>query len=306
MPFHVKQKLFYSKIVLTKCPLCSSDNHVLRLATQDYFFSNEQFSIYECKDCGHIFTNPQPSESDLGLFYHSDQYLSHKEDPETTVEKLYAFIRRINLQTKYRQATHELNLGQVLDYGCGRGDFLQLAKEKGWSTFGIEMDADARRYANERNGIPVFSPNEESHIMEGQLNLVTLFHVLEHVADLHAAMAKFNRWLANDGRLVLALPNPESFDANYYGKYWAGWDVPRHLHHFSKQSLIKLTNQHGFRIQKIYPMYWDAFFVSMMSEQYKTSNLTLLRAGIVGAISNLVALRSKQYSSLLYVCSKSL
>lgn len=304
--FHVKQKLFYSKIELTNCPLCSSDYHIMRFSTQDYFFTNEQFFIFECNDCGHIFTNPQPNESDLGLFYNTDQYLSHKEYPETLVEKLYAFIRRINLNTKYRQATNELNLGNVLDYGCGRGDFLRLAKEKGWNTFGVEIDADARRYANERNGVNVFSPSEESQIREGQMNLVAMFHVLEHIADLHSALAKYNRWLTNDGRLVLALPNPQSFDANYYGKYWAGWDVPRHLHHFSKQSLIHLISQHGFRIQKIYPMYWDAFFVSMMSEQYKTSNWTFLRAGIIGAISNLAALRSKQYSSLLYVCTKSL
>lgn len=286
--------------------MCSSDKQILCLATQDFFLTNEHFSIYECKDCGHIFTNPQPSESDLALFYNSDQYLSHKEYPETPVEKLYAFIRRINLNTKYHQATNELNLGNVLDYGCGRGDFLHLAKEKGWNTLGVEIDADARRYANERNGVKVFSPSEESQIREGQMNLVTMFHVLEHIADLHSALAKCNRWLTNDGRLVLALPNPQSFDANYYGKYWAGWDVPRHLHHFSKQSLIHLISQHGFRIQKIYPMYWDAFFVSMMSEQYKTSNWTFLRAGIIGTISNLAALRSKQYSSLLYVCTKSL
>jgi 2-polyprenyl-3-methyl-5-hydroxy-6-metoxy-1,4-benzoquinol methylase len=276
----------------------------MHLETIDYFLTAEPFSVVECLECKHMFTNPQPHENDLGLFYDSSKYLSHKEVPETFIEKFYALIRKINLRTKYNQSVKNLKIGNVLDYGCGRGDFLHIAMKKGWNSFGVEMDEGARNFAIKSNGVRVFSPKDDHQIHHGQMDLITMFHVLEHIADIHSIFAKISNWLTDNGRLVIALPNRQSFDAKHYGNYWAAWDVPRHLHHFNQDSLMRLTKQYGFEVKSVYPMCWDAFFVSLLSEQYKQSNLALVQAGLIGLYSNISALLSKQYSSLLYVFSK--
>ncbi|HMM12276.1 MAG TPA: class I SAM-dependent methyltransferase, partial [Bacteroidales bacterium] len=167
------------------------------------------------------------------------------------------------------------------------------------------QDPDAKKFAIEQHDVKVLSPEEDASLTPGQFNLITMFHVLEHLPDVHSTMRKLCSWLAPDGRLVIAVPNHQSYDAEVYGPYWAAWDVPRHLHHFSRNSIISLAEKHGLTIRKIYPMYWDAFFVAMLSDRYKGDHNSFVRAGLLGLKSNLKAIRSGQYSSLMFILGKS-
>lgn len=290
---------------MDNCPLCGSSNHIVYLRTQDYFLSGESFNINECRVCGHLFTNPQPTSEHLGKYYKSDRYLSHKENPESLFERIYDSVRWLNLRSKYKQVTEGLSGGKLLDYGCGRGDFLGIASIKGWECFGIEQDDDARKIAEKRNNVKVLTTNATRDNFQNQFDLITMFHVLEHIPDLHSTMNDLNHWLKVSGRLAIALPNPRSYDALHYCQYWAAWDAPRHLHHFKKETIIDLAEQYGFQLKTVHAMCWDAFFVSMLSEEYKKSNLRSIRSGAIGLLSNLNAMRTKQFSSLLYIFSKS-
>lgn len=304
MLFHVKHFESTSLIELDNCPLCGSSNHIVYLHTQDYFLSGESFNINECRVCGHLFTNPQPISGHLGKYYKSDRYLSHKENPESLFERIYASVRWLNLRTKYKQVTDGLSGGKLLDYGCGTGDFLAVASAQEWECYGIEQDENARKIAEKKNNVTVFSTNAPMDNFQNQFDLITMFHVLEHIPDLHSIMNNLKSWLNDSGRLAVALPNPRSYDALHYGQYWAAWDVPRHLHHFKKETIIGLAEQYGFQLKTVHAMYWDAFFVSLLSEEYKKSKLRLAKSGAIGLLSNLNAMRTKQFSSLLYLFSK--
>ena len=294
-----------SFIELDNCPLCGSSNHIVYLSTQDYFLSGEYFKINECSVCGHLFTNPQPTGEHIGKYYKSDRYLSHKENPESLFERMYASVRWLNLRTKYKQVTAGLSGGKLLDYGCGRGDFLAIASGRKWECIGIEQDEDARKIAEKSHNLKVLPTNAPVDTFQSQFDLITMFHVLEHIPDLHSIMNNLNNWLKDNGRLAIALPNPRSYDALHYGQYWAAWDVPRHLHHFKTETIIRLAGQYGLQLKTVHAMYWDAFFVSVLSEEYKKSKLPLIKSVAIGFLSNFKAMRSKQFSSLLYLFSKS-
>lgn len=288
-----------------QCPLCYSENLQRYIQTRDYFLTAEKFAVMDCKECGHLFTSPQPPVENISKYYQSDSYLSHSEKPASLIAKLYDWVRWINLRTKFNQVSRNAHNGPALDYGCGRGDFVKFAQRKGWDAFGIEQDADARSFAKQQTNGNVFAPEEENHSLPEKFSVITMFHVLEHLYDLPASMQKFSNWLDQDGILAIALPNPLSFDAKYYGEHWAAWDVPRHLHHFRKATIINVSKQYGLTLTKIYPMYWDAFFVAMLSEQYKNSRFGKLRAFAIGLASNISAIKTGQYSSLLYIFRKS-
>ena len=300
----MKQYHTSAALELDNCPLCGARNHVVYLNTKDYFFSCEDFSIHKCGNCGHLFTNPQPSADSIINYYKSERYLSHKEQAESLVEKIYSGVRWLNLRTKYKQISRGIPIGRLLDYGCGRGDFLRFASMKGWESHGIERDEDARKFAAKLTEVNVYENHESLTHLQKSFDVITMFHVLEHIPNLHSTFSALNDLLKDNGRLALALPNPLSFDAQHYGRYWAAWDVPRHLHHFSRETIVRLAGQYGFRLNAIYPMYWDAFFVSMLSEEYMQSKLRTLKSGLVGLLSNAKGIKSKQFSSLLYILTK--
>ncbi|MDD3637117.1 MAG: class I SAM-dependent methyltransferase [Bacteroidales bacterium] len=288
------------------CPNCNSSDIKFELALKDYFLSQEEFSVYTCNDCKVSFTHPFPAETELGRYYASEKYLSHDDGKRGLIPFLYRQIKNINISTKYHQVTKALKPGKLLDYGCGIGDFLVYAKQNGWVVDGVEPNSSAREIASQKLDTQVFDVNQLKNFPDAHFDLITLFHVLEHVYSFNKLLPELVRILKPNGRLVIALPNKDSFDAHYYKQYWAGWDVPRHLWHFNPES-ISLLGQ-NFQLQKLhqYPMWWDAFYVSLLSEQYKKSSLALLRAFVIGLLSNFKALFNSQYSSLVYVFKNSL
>ena len=268
--------------------------------TKDYFLTQESFglsfnSTYQCYQ-----TDPIPV--DLEKYYESEAYISHTDGKKGLFESLYQLAKNFTLANK-RQLVRQLFLGKtdlkVLDIGCGTGDFLK-ALPSTYSKFGIEPNDSARILASQKN--ITCKPSDLD--IEDQFDLISMWHVLEHVPDLEKQFKTFDRLLKKDGKIIIAVPNHESFDATYYGKFWAAYDVPRHVWHFSKTSIKTISDLHGYSIEKISPMWLDSIYVSMLSEKYKKSNLGFVKGIFVGFLSNILALRKKDTSSLIYILKK--
>lgn len=289
---------------MTHCPWCNNTAVEPYLHVMDDFLTQEEFDIFECPHCHLLFTDPRPAPSKISAYYESKEYYSHQENKSGFIPKIYEAVKKVNLQHKVSLALGDLPVGHLLDIGCGVGDFLIQAKQAGWTVQGIEPSQQARTIASQRSNLHPLMPSEAHTLADTSFDVITLWHVLEHIDDLHAQISDFVRLLKPGGRLVLALPNFKSFDAHYYGAKWAAWDVPRHLNHFCQESLLDILTPSGFQLKKVEKLRWDAYYISFLSEKYLHHRLPLLRGAFVGLRSNLKALSSAQYSSRVYVFNK--
>jgi 2-polyprenyl-3-methyl-5-hydroxy-6-metoxy-1,4-benzoquinol methylase len=247
-----------------------------------------------------LVTSPQPEH--LEKYYESDVYISHTDSKRSIVDKIYQTVKKYSLQRKLALIHSFLPVDKtLLDIGAGTGDFLVAAKEKDWKVEGVEPNSSARNKAEEK-GIKLYSDLNE--FKDLKFEIITLWHVLEHLPDLENKLNQIVSLLAENGTLVIAVPNFKSYDAYYYGKFWAAYDVPRHLWHFSKNTLEKLFKKHGMKLVKSKPMLFDSFYVSLLSEKYKTGKQNMLKAFWLGLRSNLKAISSKEYSSHVYILKK--
>ena len=281
------------------CPWCHSDHHHPYLAVKDHFLSKESFEVLACEQCGLLFTAPRPAPDRIGSYYESDEYLSHQENKSGLVPTLYEKVKAINLKNKRNRALSGLDPGRLLDIGCGVGDFLRVVKEKNWDVAGIEPSVHAKSIAEKRLGFTPLDPSEAVALESSSFDVITMWHVLEHIDDLHRQVDDLHRLLRCGGRLVIALPNYQSFDATYYQSAWAAWDVPRHLNHFSPAFLIGALQQNGFKHLDTQGLKWDSYYISYLSERYLEHGLPLLRGAWRGWQSNLKAHHSGMYSSLV-------
>lgn len=287
-----------------KCPWCESEKTKIHLHLKDEFLSKENFQIHECLNCGLLFTEPRPTKERIGEYYKSEEYYSHQENKKGLIPKIYENVKAINLKAKYKMATKGLEKGIILDIGCGVGDFLHMMEQNGWETIGIEPSAEAKDIARKRMKAKLLSPEEITNLKEESLDLITMWHVLEHVDDLKSEVQHLYRLLKRGGRLVLALPNFQSFDAQYYKQFWAAYDVPRHLNHFCRKSIDKIFSNSVLRLKQTDKLIWDAYYISYMSEKYQKHKLPLIRGIARGLQSNCKARKSGEWSSLVYVFEK--
>ena len=289
-------------LIIDKCLVCGSNQFEPFLKCKDYTVSQETFSIVSCKSCGFKFTNPRPDNSVLGNYYKAESYVSHTNSKKGIVNRLYHIVRNYTLGKKLSLISSYVSRGTILDYGCGTGMFIGACKNAGWETFGMEPDDDARKIASEQN-LNLFSDKDtlQTHVSEKQFDAITLWHVLEHVTDVLETLAFFKQKLKPNGVLIIAVPNHVSYDAQYYKEYWAAYDVPRHLHHFELKSMKSLLENAGFQLLETKPMKFDSFYVSMLSEKYKTGSVNLVRAFLTGLKSNLKAKDNSSYSSTIYI-----
>lgn len=287
---------------ISKCPVCKNSVFTDFLKTQDYFLSNEKFTIKQCSDCGFKFTNPKPGLNELPKYYASTEYISHSNANKGIVNKIYQKVRAYTLKKKLSLIESYIPEGQILDIGCGTGEFLNTMQERNFVATGIEPNLEARNLAKRNYGLAVYGEEEIVGLKKGHFDVITMWHVLEHVYDLDKRIAQIDNLIADNGILIVAVPNPSSWDAKHYGKYWAAYDCPRHLYHFDQASIKKLFSNSGFELIESKPMYFDSFYVSMLSEKYKQSQLQFLKGMTNGLFSNISAIFNQgNYSSLIYV-----
>jgi|JI7StandDraft_1071085.scaffolds.fasta_scaffold119426_1 SAM-dependent methyltransferase len=288
-----------------ECPLCGNTHFEDKLTCVDYTVSKKEFSIVSCMACHFVFTNPIPEAKDLGSYYQSEEYISHSNTNKGLIAKLYHAVRSYTLKGKLKLINQYVSRGTILDYGCGTGMFLKTCKEAGWTTFGIEPDDGARKLASDF-GTLVYPNKEDLDKNQPALkaDIITMWHVLEHVSDLHQTIELLSGKLKSGGILIVAVPNHKSEDASYYGKYWAAYDVPRHLYHFDQDSISRLFSKHQYELINTLPMKFDSFYVSLLSEKYQSGSGSYFKAFKTGLRSNRLASSSGQYSSLIYVLKK--
>lgn len=271
----------------------------LFLNVKDHSVSNENFELFLDESLDMLITHPQPDIENLASYYESDDYISHTDGKRSLFEKAYHFVKSIALKNKLKlinSLQHEK--GKLLDIGAGTGEFLSIAKENGWQAIGIEPSEKARNIAIKK-GVE-FSENLEK-FEDQSFDVITMWHVLEHVPNLDEQIKELKRLLKPDGTILIAVPNFNSFDAKHYGAFWAAYDVPRHLWHFSKTAIKKLFADKGMTLVKILPMKFDAFYVALLSEKYKTGKMNFISAFLTGLQSNSKARRNSEYSSHIYV-----
>ncbi|MBC7588281.1 MAG: class I SAM-dependent methyltransferase [Chitinophagaceae bacterium] len=295
------------KINYTTCPACKSSNIKKALGAKDYTVSNEMFSIWECSNCTLRFTQDVPNATDIGPYYQSSAYISHSDTKEGLINRLYHVVRDITLKSKcnlVKQYTR-LQKGNLLDIGAGTGAFANTMQQANWQVTGLEPDEHARLVATNKYSLNLQDASAIYELEANQFDAITMWHVLEHVHDLLGYLEKFSSILKPNGQLFIAVPNYTSYDAQLYKEYWAAYDVPRHLYHFSPESMEKLASSKGFTVKAFKPMWFDSFYVSMLSEQYKNGKGNLLKAYWNGCISNIKTLFNvKRCSSLIYVLAK--
>lgn len=269
------------------------------LTVKDYSVSQEVFELYHDEVFDMLITQPQPSLGDLGKYYESVDYISHTDSKRSFFEKAYHFVKQIALKNKLALINSEQSSkGQLLDIGAGTGDFLLIAKKNGWATIGIEPSDKAKVIAAKK-GIEFVTATTvlESHTFD----CITMWHVLEHVPDLDFQIKELKRLLKPTGTLIVAVPNFKSFDARHYKNFWAAYDVPIHFWHFSKQAIQLLFEKEKIKLTRVLPMKFDSFYVSLLSEKYKTGKMNYFKALFVGLRSNFYGKKYNEYSSHIYV-----
>ena len=289
------------------CPFCHSGSIQQKFVVKDHSVSGESFTIFECRQCHGAFTQDVPAQEDIGRYYASENYISHSDTQEGFINKAYHLVRSKTLLQKKNliQSFTKKEKGSIADIGCGTGAFLHSMQQAGWQTTGFEPDDTARQNAQLLYNVsPLASPELYNQAAES-FDAVTMWHVLEHVHELHAYLDQVKKILKKEGVFVVAVPNYTSADAAHYQQYWAAYDVPRHLYHFSPASMELLMKQHGLQVVTTKPMWFDSFYVSMLSEEYRRGKGNVAVAFLNGLISNVKALFDKRRcSSVIYVIRK--
>jgi 2-polyprenyl-3-methyl-5-hydroxy-6-metoxy-1,4-benzoquinol methylase len=287
---------------LASCPVCGKPDFSPFLKSIDFFLTREEFMIVSCTNCGLKFVNPRPDEKEIGRYYESVDYVSHNASKKTGLNFLYRQVRKFSLRNKFNLVKKHAKGKKILDIGCGTGEFIFNCKQKGFDVKGIEPGEKPRSFAQQEYNLEVHEEEFLRQLTTPEFDVVTLWHVLEHVHLLQDRMKKIKEILNTGGILILAVPNCDSWDAHFYGRFWAAYDLPRHLYHFSQETMKILAEKFDFKIEKIVPMKLDAFYISLLSEKYAKGKQNYFRAIINGARSNKFARKNKKnYSSLIYI-----
>lgn len=294
-------------ITHTVCPLCKGSYIRKRFTCKDHFATGEVFDIYECAECGFVFTQGIPDEKEIGRYYESQEYISHSNTKKGIFNKIYHVVRSMMLRRKTGliEKLTLLKNGNILDYGAGTGYFAHAMAKKGWEVTAIEKSPQARELAKTRFGLEIFSEEHLSEIGDKELDVVTLWHVMEHIQELDRFWDELYRIIDDTGIAVIALPNCKSYDAKIYKENWAAYDVPRHLWHFTPDTLMRWGEKHGFILERQITMPFDGFYISMLSERYRGSMLASMRGlwnGLKGWCAT--STRREASSSIIYVFRK--
>jgi 2-polyprenyl-3-methyl-5-hydroxy-6-metoxy-1,4-benzoquinol methylase len=290
---------------LSECPVCSASNLKNHKVVKDYSVSQESFNIMVCDNCNFKFTNPRPNEEEIGKYYQSEDYISHSDKANSPINFVYKVARKFSLSYKKNliNSIAKDKKGKILDYGCGTGYFLETMKDDGWKTYGIEPNEDARNIASTKSEVQ--ENIEALKLKNKKFDIITLWHVLEHIHNINDTIKILKTILKEKGKIIIAVPNIDSYDQDIFQEEWAAYDVPRHLYHFNQETMNTLMLKHGLKIKKAYPMKLDSYYISLLSNKYKHNKNKFINSIITGYKSNSYASNNKNnYSSLIYVIKK--
>ena len=295
-----------NRIHYTHCPVCNSSQINPLLTVKDHSVSKEEFVIWQCAECSLRFTQDVPAEDSIGPYYASQDYISHSNTDKGLVSKLYQKVRKFTLAQKAKLIIHHTKeKGRILDIGAGIGAFLSVMKEKSWEIKGIEPDFTARQNAKSLFGLELDEPSSLYSLDHKTYDAITLWHVLEHVHQLHDYVEQLKNLLTKEGKIFIAVPNYTATDATAYKNFWAAYDVPRHLYHFTPKAIEKLIQSHGLKLIAKKPMWFDSFYISLLSSKYHKGKTSWVGAGFNGLRSNINALMNNdKCSSLIYIIQK--
>lgn len=292
--------------VVKFCPVCKGSSFAGIIECEDYTYSHRQFTIQQCLSCHLLLTNPRPDQNTIGDYYKSETYISHSGKSNSIFDWLYLKARNYTLRWKLNMITSRKLKSAILDYGCGTGEFINYMATNNWDTSAVEPSDEARAKVeaqSKNKNLSVYKQLED--LPEKKFDVITLWHVLEHVPDPDILIAQLKQKLNQSGLIFVAVPNHQSFDGQHYQKHWAAYDVPRHFWHFAPTNMTQLFGNHSLVIREVLPMKLDAFYVSLLSEKYKNNShhnfITPFRALLTGFRSNVKARKTSNYSSLIYI-----
>ena len=295
----------------SNCIICdSSQNSIYYETVQNRLNIGETFSIVQCETCGFKYLNPRPTISSIEKYYDVEEYHPHKISDESLIDKIYLKVRDININAK-KKLLNKLSPQKktLLDVGCGTGEFLEVMKNHGWTVAGMETAKEAKDIAS-KEGIEVF---DDLVNIKSKFDIITMWHVLEHIHDVPAIMDNLYRLLSDDGFLIIAVPNIDSIDAKFYKDNWIALDTPRHLYHFRPKDIISLLDKYNFEVKQISNrLYFDVWYNALLSAQHqsktenrKTSLWDLLKAASIGKLSFFNGLINPlKSSSPIYIAQK--
>lgn len=299
--------MYANKFTIDKCPLCDSADIEHFIDCNDYYATGEKFAVFKCRRCGFRFTQDVPVEAEIGPYYESPDYISHTDTHKGCMNRVYHWVRQYMIGKKVELINRfsDGNNGRLLDYGAGTGYFIQAMKKQGWKVEAIEKSSKARDFAHEHFGLEMESEIALDYFKPAYFSVVTLWHSMEHVEKLGYLWERLHDILEDNGTLIIAVPNCSSYDAEYYKELWAAYDVPRHLWHFTPETMKRMGEKHGFSLVEEEPMPFDAFYVSMLSEKYKGSSSYFLKGMWIGLHAFFACRNNKRKSSsLIYVFKK--
>ncbi|PQJ75530.1 class I SAM-dependent methyltransferase [Polaribacter gangjinensis] len=271
------------------------------LQCKDHTVSQELYDVKRNKTYDMLVTYPVPKK--LEDYYKSENYISHTDSKKSFFDKIYQFVKNFTVKKKVDLInSFGFENKTILDIGAGTGDFLKVCLQNNWNVFGTEPNQQAREVAVKKG---ILLHENVADFSNQKFDVITLWHVLEHVENLSEFISQLNNLLSENGKLIIAVPNYKSDDAKYYREFWAAFDVPRHLWHFSQQSISKIFTTENFIVEKTLPMKFDSFYVSMLSEKYKKGKMNFLNGFWRGFVSNWKARSTSEYSSLIYIIKKS-
>lgn len=296
-----------TQITHTECPLCGSNKLQHQFSCKDQFATGENFEICKCLDCSFVFTQNIPNEKEIGRYYESPTYISHSDTNKGFVNRCYHLVREIMLRRKASLVNSLVDDSKtnLLDYGAGTGYFARAMQRLDWDVTAIEKSEQARQYSKDQFGFEMLPVEALYDCEDGCFDVVTMWHVMEHIQNINEFWDELYRILDDNGIAVIALPNSSSYDAQTYREYWAAYDVPRHLWHFTPSTVMKFGRKHGFILERQYTMPFDGFYISMLSERYKGSKLSVLKGAWNGLLGWLASWSKKSASSsIIYVFRK--
>lgn len=301
------RKQTMNTITHERCPLCKGSDIKKRFSCKDHFATGEEFGICECHACGFVFTQNVPDEKEIGRYYESQDYISHSNTKKGFFNKVYHIVRTIMLHRKVNliEKLTLLKNGKVLDYGAGTGYFARAMAKEGWEVTAIEKSPQARELSLKEFKFEMLPEEYLSKIGNKEFDVVTLWHVMEHIQELDMFWDELYRIIDDTGIAVIALPNCKSYDAMKYKENWAAYDVPRHLWHFTPNTIMRWGEKHGFILERQITMPFDGFYISMLSERYKGSRTASIRGiwnGLMGWLAT--STHREASSSIIYVFRK--